>query len=253
MKPPAFQLYADDFLAGTADMTAEEVGVYIRLLCHAWNKHGLENDEKRLGLLAGQCHGNAAAEAMQVLSRKFVVAPDGRWRNERQEFTRQQMILYRDQQSEKARIRWERVQMAKNTPPHVNGCHGIATALPVVCSPSPSPTPSPIGQVSDKALGQALEGKPVQRTGGVKPGAMTPEGIRAAKGPFTEAQRHIAESFERNLSGQWLNDAGKWILRIRGATAKCERVAAEVEGAIREKRIKTTPAQYAEQIWKEFK
>jgi len=33
---------------------------------------------------------------------------------------------------------------------------------------------------------------------------------------------------------------------------KCERVIAEVESAAREGRIKTTPARYAEQIWKEF-
>jgi uncharacterized protein YdaU (DUF1376 family) len=32
-KPPAFQFYADDFLGGTIDLTTEEVGAYIRLLC----------------------------------------------------------------------------------------------------------------------------------------------------------------------------------------------------------------------------
>ena len=38
MKAPAFQFYAADFLVGTSDMTNEEVGIYIRLLCHQWAK-----------------------------------------------------------------------------------------------------------------------------------------------------------------------------------------------------------------------
>ena len=35
-KSPAFQLYPKDFLVDTAMMTAEEVGVYMRLICYAW-------------------------------------------------------------------------------------------------------------------------------------------------------------------------------------------------------------------------
>tara|TARA_R110002050_G_scaffold268962_1_gene411152 strand:- start:225 stop:347 length:123 start_codon:yes stop_codon:yes gene_type:complete len=32
-KAPAFQLYAQDFLTGVMDLTMEERGVYITLLC----------------------------------------------------------------------------------------------------------------------------------------------------------------------------------------------------------------------------
>ena len=35
-QPPAFQFYAADFLCGTARMSAEDVGHYIRLLAHQW-------------------------------------------------------------------------------------------------------------------------------------------------------------------------------------------------------------------------
>jgi hypothetical protein len=49
-----------------------------------------------------------------------------------------------------------------------------------------------------------------------------------------------------------VNDAGKWVNRIKSKPNKVERVIAEVESAIKEKRIKQSPAQYAEQIWKEF-
>lgn len=37
--PPAFQLYTDDFVAGTISMSLEQVGAYIRLLCYQWS-HG---------------------------------------------------------------------------------------------------------------------------------------------------------------------------------------------------------------------
>jgi hypothetical protein len=64
--------------------------------------------------------------------------------------------------------------------------------------------------------------------------------------------KEIADRIEAALGEQWVNDAGKWINRIKAQPDKCERVVAEVESARKEKRIKTTPAQYAEQIWKEF-
>jgi len=65
-------------------------------------------------------------------------------------------------------------------------------------------------------------------------------------------QKEYADRFETALGNQWTNDAGKWIKRIKSAPGKCERVIAEVESAAIEKRINATPAQFAEQIWKEF-
>jgi len=52
MKPPAFQFYADDFLAGVADMTQSEVGAYILLLCHQWSRGEIPADAERAGLVA---------------------------------------------------------------------------------------------------------------------------------------------------------------------------------------------------------
>ena len=53
-KSPAFQLYAQDFLTGVMDLTMEERGVYITLLCKQWslyNENGIP--KKRLGLFLG--------------------------------------------------------------------------------------------------------------------------------------------------------------------------------------------------------
>lgn len=36
-RPPAFQLYAKEFIMGTTAMNNAATGAYIRLLCHAWD------------------------------------------------------------------------------------------------------------------------------------------------------------------------------------------------------------------------
>tara|TARA_R110000751_G_scaffold99781_1_gene193339 strand:- start:67 stop:777 length:711 start_codon:yes stop_codon:yes gene_type:complete len=53
-KAPAFQLYAQDFLTGVMDLTMEERGIYITLLCKQWsinNEKGIP--KKRLRLFLG--------------------------------------------------------------------------------------------------------------------------------------------------------------------------------------------------------
>ena len=39
-KFPAMQLFTDSFIAETVHLTNEAVGIYIRLICFAWTKHG---------------------------------------------------------------------------------------------------------------------------------------------------------------------------------------------------------------------
>ncbi len=69
---------------------------------------------------------------------------------------------------------------------------------------------------------------------------------------LSSGQKELADRIESALGVQWTNDAGKWINRIKVAPGKSKRVIAEVESALKESRVKTTPAQYAEQMWKEF-
>lgn len=67
------------------------------------------------------------------------------------------------------------------------------------------------------------------------------------------SRKDIAARFEHLLGIQWVNDAGKWVNRVKASPSKSARVVAEVESAVKEGRVNTTPAQYAEQIWKEFR
>lgn len=133
MRPPAFQFYPDDFIAGTADMTNEEVGAYIRLLCHQWSKGGIPNDPERISRMAGAM----PVPSLGYVTSKFRLCPDGCLRNDRLEAERVKQEEFRRIQSEKgksgAEKRW------KNGPGH-------APAMPALIpnDSSPSPLPSPI-------------------------------------------------------------------------------------------------------------
>lgn len=141
MKPPAFQFYADDFLAGTSDMSPEEVGIYIRLLCHQWAKGGVPAEESRLARMAG-IDGNAMLlPSLRYVVGKFTAHADGCLRNARLERVREEQAENRAKRSaagaKGAESRWG------------NGKHdGNAMAKPLASSSqnnsSPSPTPSPI-------------------------------------------------------------------------------------------------------------
>jgi len=139
----------------------------------------------------------------------------------------------------------------ENRPKRKRNTHcNAAVTLPLISS----------DKDSEKALSKTLL-EPLKK-GGLgenKPGnaPVTP------KKRLTEPQRNLARRFEIILGHQWINDAGKWVNRIKevdqygnttpGTFSKTERVLAEVESATKENRVRETPAQYAEQIWKEFK
>ena len=88
-QPPAFQFYADDFLGGTIDLTTEEVGAYIRLLCFQWNRGSVPVQADKLKLIAG-------CDVTEAVKLKF---PHGK--NERLEQERQKQADYREKQRQK--------------------------------------------------------------------------------------------------------------------------------------------------------
>lgn len=143
-KAPAFQFYADDFLAGTSDMNAEEVGSYIRLLCHQWTKGGIPNDEDRAGRMAGLM----GSPSLRYVLAKFSLCDDGMLRNERLEQVRAEQEAYKSKQATAGRNgaekRWSKWQKHGDPNGDLNGvaiATPMATAWPEDSSPSPSPTP----------------------------------------------------------------------------------------------------------------
>lgn len=137
MKPPAFQFYADDFLAGTMDLSAEEVGAYIRLLCHQWNRGGLTADSARLNRLAG-CE--VPAEVLE----KFEQCEDGLFRNPRLEDERQKQEDYRAKQSAHGRRGGRPKKGSEKGSLSQPFQNPLENEKGLKSSPSPSPSPSPI-------------------------------------------------------------------------------------------------------------
>lgn len=123
---PAFQFYPADFIVGTAEMSPEEVGAYIRLLCYQWSKGGLPDDQAKCASMAG-CSGNAIASIWH----KFGRCEDGRMRNTRMEAVRAEQDKYRAKQADNAKKRWKKDGLAM--PPH------IPPDMPDAC-PSSSPS-----------------------------------------------------------------------------------------------------------------
>jgi uncharacterized protein YdaU (DUF1376 family) len=216
MKPPAFQFYTDDFLGGVATMSQAEVGAYILLLCQQWNHGSIPVQPDRQQNVA------KGAVSDHVIS-KFKRGEDGELRNERLEMERQKQAIYREKQRQKG-LASGIARASSSREPRLNS--GSTTVQPSgqPKGNSPSPSPSPSTKLTTKG-GKAL-------TGGIK---------------------ELADRIEKALGLQWVNDAGKWINRIKYETDKARRVVAEVESAIKEKRIEETVAQYAEQQWKDFK
>lgn len=52
-RTPWMPMFVDDFTASTVDMTTDEVGAYIRLLCHLWSRGPLPIDEAVICRIAG--------------------------------------------------------------------------------------------------------------------------------------------------------------------------------------------------------
>ena len=133
-RAPAFQFYADDFLAGTMTMTNEERGAYISLLCLQWSKGFVtELDIQRICLgMPTHSHG--------ICQSKFQADPESRYRNQRLEVERSKQKERSQKQSDIANLRWNKD--AKAMPTHYQeDAEAYAKSVPEVCSPSPSPSP----------------------------------------------------------------------------------------------------------------
>ena len=100
-KAPAFQLYTDDFLSGTIEMSQEEVGQFIRLLCHQWNRGSIPVETEKQQRLAGGC------VSVDVLA-KFDHCDDGLLRNKRLESVRTEKGKFLQSQSVKGKLSAEK-------------------------------------------------------------------------------------------------------------------------------------------------
>lgn len=110
-KDPAFLFYTADFISGVQDLTMEERGQFITLLCLQHQKGHLT--EKMIKLAVG----DAAADVRQ----KFRKDSAGLWYNERLDIEIEKRKSFSRKQSERAKTGWKHRKKKKE---------GDATALP---------------------------------------------------------------------------------------------------------------------------
>jgi uncharacterized protein YdaU (DUF1376 family) len=82
---PAFMLYASDWLSGTADLTMEEKGIFMDMLCQQWLRGDLPND---LGKLCRMFGGDANRNAIASILHKFRICENGNLQNAKLEEVR---------------------------------------------------------------------------------------------------------------------------------------------------------------------
>lgn len=85
-KDPAVLFYYQDFLVGTDFMTNEEVGIYIRILCHQADK-GRLNKKHMLKICNNQ-------KIPDVILEKLKIDEDGNYYNERMELEKEKRRKY---------------------------------------------------------------------------------------------------------------------------------------------------------------
>jgi uncharacterized protein YdaU (DUF1376 family) len=100
-KSPAFQFYARDFLTGTATMSLQEVGAYVKLLAYQWDSGSVPDSPRdRARILS--CTAAQEKAVWGVLVKKFVLRGDA-YLNERLEEERSKQAEYRRRQSDRGK------------------------------------------------------------------------------------------------------------------------------------------------------
>lgn len=207
---PAFQFYADDFIAGTVDMSPAEVGAYIRLLCYQWSRGSAPALPEKMQRVAG---GIVSEDVIA----KFPLCEDGNRRNKRLEDVRKASDAFRKIQAEKAHSRWKKDAAA--LPGHNPGSAGgdagaipkpMPNGVPNACSPSPSPSPinTPKAPKGAEPVGFDEFWKAYPKKV-AKPAAIK---AWAKLNPNDETFRKILESVKtQSASPDWLKDGGQFI------------------------------------------
>lgn len=211
-RSPAFQFYADDFLAGTLDLSQEEVGAYIRLLCHQWNRGSIPVETEKQQRLAG------GSVSVDVLA-KFRMVDGSGLVNERLERERAKQAEFRQMQREKGLLS---AKARKNQPRFNHGSTAVGTAG----QPNGQPNTQPEGNSPASSLQPPNDtpkpprGQPVEPESFIafwnaypkkvaKPMALK-SWLRIAPNEDTVTQI-IQDVTKRKASEDWTKDQGKYI------------------------------------------
>ena len=127
-KPPSFDFFPDDFIAGTYHLPAEAVGIYVRLLCYQWNNGSIPSDENELARVAG-VDADAMRTHMRTVMLKFAPDACGGLKNARLERERGHKLSVIEKSKSAADSRWTKEKARKAAEAaRLSGCGGNADA-----------------------------------------------------------------------------------------------------------------------------
>ncbi len=106
-KPPAYQLYAQDFDMDTASWANDEVGVYVRLLNYEWSNGHLPADIEGLSRIAREKQSKFEKIWGKNLSKKFQENGGGFLINRRMEEVRQSQLKYSESRRKNVSVRYQ--------------------------------------------------------------------------------------------------------------------------------------------------
>ena len=162
-KPPSFDFFPDDFIAGTYHLPAEAVGIYVRLLCYQWNNGSIPADETELARVAG-VDADAMRTHMRTVMLKFMPDECGGLQNARLEREREHKLSIIEKSKAAADSRWAKEKARKEAdstkkPPCGRIAAAYADALPTHMPPTSNvqlpasidliPPLSPKGETAD--------------------------------------------------------------------------------------------------------
>lgn len=114
MKDPAVLFYFQDFLVGTEFMTDDEVGKYIRILCHLADKGALSLTQLK------QICGNTMVIPPESIMSKLRQDENGMYYQQRMRDEREKRMQHCEKQRENIKKRWKK-----------NEYHGNTTVIPL--------------------------------------------------------------------------------------------------------------------------
>lgn len=201
----SFSFYPADFLLGTALMSAEEVGAYIRLLCFQWQEGSLPNDENLLARLA-----QTNASIISSVTRKFAKGRDGRLRNSKMEDVRKSLTAYKKSRSENG---------SKGGRPKkhmVSGCLKDEKHTESLPSPIPSPSPiPPTPATADDIVFPSWFPETAEKAINRCNFPVDPEFVRevwnqAVGRDFTDGAGQEIRRFSNHIAARWSREGPKW-------------------------------------------
>jgi len=240
-KPNAYmKIYWGDLLKDTPHLDAEGFGSYVLLLGAYWCRGGPLPDDDQFLRNVARCPTEHWMRMKGRLAEFFHVEA-GLWKHKRVEKElaaaeeEYRLQCERTKSATEARQRNVERNDQRNVDVTSTVTKDVTTIVTITQSESESESESKSESKSESELDKADKA-----SGSTKPTKLSAR------------QREAARQAEGALKGEWVNDAGKWVNRIKRDAGKVERVMNEVCDAIKAGRIAGTPAAYAEDCWKRF-